>query len=232
MRLVIISDTHGKHRKLAPLPQGDVLIHAGDLMYNGGEIREIVDFSEWIGEQDFKHKIFVAGNHDLLFQRSPYTFVFHGLTYLEDSGVIIADPSQPKGRVHFWGSPWTPRPLGPFGSTEPRKDLKDWAFLGERGPAMKAYWDMIPNNIDVLITHGPPQGIMDYMPKYGPDLGCVELRQAVHRVQPRVHIFGHIHHSYGHQVINGVHFVNAAQVNDFKHGESPKVVNEPVVVDL
>lgn len=226
MRLVIISDTHGKHRKLAPLPKGDVLIHAGDLMSDSDRVTDVVDFSEWMGEQPFKHKLFVAGNHDMLFQRSEFTMVFHGMNYLEDNELIIHDPNSVTGRLHFWGSPWTPRPLSS------KVNVSDWAFMGERGPAMKQYWDKIPEDIDVLITHGPPQGIMDYIPKYGPDLGCSELLAATQRIKPKLHIFGHIHHCYGQQIAGGIHFVNAAQANEPHRGDHYEIVNHPVVVDL
>ena len=101
MRLVLISDTHGQHRKF-DIPEGDVLIHAGDFMWSGRNYEEIIDFDVWLGSLPHKHKIVIAGNHDILFEQQ-YSARNHltNATYLQDSGIEIDG-------LKFWGAPWLP----------------------------------------------------------------------------------------------------------------------------
>lgn len=205
MRIVALSDTHAEHRSVT-VPDGDVLVFAGDLMTCGRKMAEVMSFAEWFCKQPHKHKILVAGNHDRLFEnRLPLCLVhFHGVTYLQDSGVTIDG-------VKFWGSPWQPW-------------FHDWAFNVHRGEAIKKYWDKISEDTNVLITHGPPYGILDQLystqvkSTWGHDLfiapsehlGCEELQNAVARVKPKAHIFGHIHGSYGTDKILETQFYNVA----------------------
>ena len=223
MRLVLISDTHGLHRDLS-LPEGDVLIHAGDFMSSGKSFLEIADFGAWMSSLPFKHRIVIAGNHDMTMQYQPEEAraMLWDATYLQDSECVIDG-------VKFYGSPWTTK-------------FMNWAFMSERGSEMKAHWDKIPDDTDVLITHGPPHGILDGSQQWGDKFGCEELRTAVFRVRPQLHVFGHIHFGYGEQKVVlksrsvGVttataermpYFVNAAQVD-----EGYRLVNKPIVVDL
>src|ERR1035438_7317729 len=103
MKLVAISDTHNRHNKLV-MPEGDVLIHAGDAT-GQGRLSEVTNFLEWMGKQNYKHKILIAGNHDWLFEVNPVVAEDlckdNGIIYLNDSGVEIDG-------VKFWGSPITP----------------------------------------------------------------------------------------------------------------------------
>jgi 3',5'-cyclic AMP phosphodiesterase CpdA len=143
MRLVVVSDTHGLHNRIESLPAGDILVHAGDFMNSGYDTEDILSFDRWLGEQSFKHRVVCAGNHDRHFQNSPQQArsLLTNALYLENAGVTI-------GNVSFWGSPYTP-------------EFLNWAFMYPRGSAAKRYWDQIPYNLDVLITHGPPFGILD-----------------------------------------------------------------------
>ena len=153
MRLVLISDTHGLHDRVPKLPQGDILVHAGDFMNAGYDLREVVSFNRWLGEQPFAHRIVCGGNHDRLFENAPELarpLLSNGI-YLEDSGTTIAGFS-------FWGSPYTPAFLY-------------WAFMYPRGEAANVHWDRIPDALDVLVTHGPPYGILDQTASDGPHLG-------------------------------------------------------------
>jgi predicted phosphohydrolase len=238
MRIVAISDTHGKHRDVG-VPPGDVLIHSGDLMSSGWRTWEISDFNKWLGDQPHKHKIFIAGNHDWLFQKKPMEAqsLITNAIYLEDTGVILDG-------VSFYGSPVQPEFCG-------------WAFNVRRGAAIKKYWDQIPNNVQVLITHGPPYGYGDQTRRGDDHLGCEDLFDAVKRVKPAVHIFGHIHGGYGaHEgiehfeyepLVGGpppadeiisvpqivipnrrtTRFLNASIMN-----EAYKITNAPIVYDL
>lgn len=185
MIIVVLSDTHGRNPR--NVPAGDVLIHCGDL--TDGDDSSIVEFAIWLKAQPHKHKIFIAGNHDRLFDISPERAVdmVNKVTpeahYLKDKGVVLDG-------VSFWGSPYTPT-------------FYDWYFMKNRGPEMAEHWKKIPDKVDVLITHGPPFGHLDLSnnwndatgKKFDDHLGCEELKKAVERVKPLLHVFGHIHGS-------------------------------------
>ena len=196
MRLVLISDTHGLHDRIPQLPQGDILVHAGDFMNAGYDLRELVSFNRWLGGQPFAHRVVCGGNHDRLFENAPRqarSLLSNGI-YLEDSGGTIAGLS-------FWGSPYTP-------------EFLHWAFMYPRGKEANVHWDHIPNALDVLVTHGPPHGILDQTTSDGPHLGCEELLQAVRQKGPKVHVFGHIHGGAGIRSEGNTLFVNAAYLNE------------------
>lgn len=176
VRIVAMADTHGEHDGLQ-VPDGDVLIHAGDLTQRGTE-RELREVADFLRALPHRHKLVVAGNHDFLFQRAPAQAraLFDGLTYLEDGEVTVEG-------LRVWGSPWQPW-------------FHDWAFNLRRGPAIDAKWQLIPSGIDVLVTHGPPAGLGDRCWD-GERVGCADLLRHVDRVQPQVHLFGHIHEDRG-----------------------------------
>lgn len=214
MRMVITSDTHGRHEEVK-VPFGDILIHCGDLSRGGS--RSTQEFIDWFSSQKHKHKIFIGGNHDRVMQldrRSVH--IPENLTYLEDSGIEVEG-------IKFWGSPYTPV-------------FFNWYFMAERGANIRKHWDLIPGDTDVLITHGPPSGILDFS-GYRPlgqeeSCGCGELLSAIMAIQPRVHCFGHIHHSYGskkleHPTGRVTQFINAACCN-----ESYEPKNHPWILDL
>jgi Icc-related predicted phosphoesterase len=212
MRITFISDTHTKQLEL-DLPGGDLLIHAGDIMNSGRDKGDIHEFCEWFESQDYKHKIFVAGNHDRMFENHPLesnTIVNnYNVTYLQDDEDIIDD-------VKIYGSPWQPEFMG-------------WAFnLPRRGDELKEKWDAIPKDTDILITHGPPQDHLDVSgPPYNePHLGCELLRVKVDDQPPKIHVFGHIHGGYGYKFHNGTHFINASVLNERYYQ-----VNDPLTVD-
>lgn len=210
MRLVCISDTHNAHRTLN-LPGGDVLIHAGDATGQGLSL-ELERFLAWFAAQPHQHKILVAGNHDWLFQRHPdmaaQLLAAHpGITYLQDAGVEIEG-------VKFWGSPWQPW-------------FCDWAFnLPRKGPALREVWNKIPLDTEVLITHGPPRGVLDQV-HGGSHLGCEELKIRLAVVRPRIHVFGHIHDSYGVARSKVTSYVNACNCD-----EEYRTTHQPIVLDL
>jgi len=196
MRLVVISDTHGLHDRIESLPDGDILVHGGDFMNSGYALEEVVSFNRWLRKQPFKQRIVCAGNHDRCFQNM--SEIARGLLtdaiYLENDGFTIDG-------VSFWASPYTPEYL-------------NWAFMYPRGGAAKRYWDQMPYELDVLITHGPPRGILDQVAQGADHLGCEELRKAVEEKKPKVHIFGHIHGGAGVFESGATRFVNAAYLNE------------------
>ena len=222
MRLVCISDTHNRHREIA-LPEGDVLVHAGDMTMRGSP-REIQDVADWMGSLPHPVKIAVAGNHDWLFQREPA----RARRIFEDAGVVyLQDQAYATGGLRFWGSPWQPW-------------MMSWAFNLPRGERLREKWDLIPSGVDVLVTHGPPHGILDRVERFagrvfslamrqGEHVGCEELLLAVQRVRPRVHVFGHIHEGYGLHESDGSRFVNASFCDlHYKPGQPPLVVDVQV----
>lgn len=188
LRIVCISDTHGLHHQIA-VPSGDVLVHAGDLTSHG-ELDELRDLNDWLGTLPHPHKVVIAGNHDWCCQQEPEAaaaLLTHTI-YLEDTELVVAG-------LRIYGSPWTHG----FGG---------WAFT--RSPTALGYhWAELPHGVDVLITHGPPLGVQDQNVK-GEHLGDAALAEAVLRVRPQLHIFGHIHEGYGVTTASGMAFVNAS----------------------
>ena len=223
MKIVIISDTHGMHDSMYyDLPKGDVLIHCGDVT-NVGTQAGTRQFVEWFQNlKGFDSKIFCSGNHDWSFYRKPAWLKQYindenlsqsDCYYLEDNFVTIEDPefSRP---IKFYGSPWVP----PF---------MNWAFNVPRDQLYK-YWEKIPFDTDVLITHCTPQGIRDWA-KYGNEnVGCSSLRYYVEeKIKPALHAFGDIHESRGAMVVGDILFVNASTATlDYQ------MTNKPIVVDL
>jgi predicted phosphohydrolase len=206
MKIVAISDTHSRHRGIS-VPDGDILIHAGDATM-GGRIDEIAEFNRWLGTLPHPVKLFCAGNHDMLFEKAP-AFARSMITnaaYLQDELIEVMG-------LRIYASPWQPR-------------FFDWAFNLDRGEPLRRKWEMIPEALGVLVTHGPPFGILDQNPK-GESCGCEELRPVVERLRPRVHIFGHIHQGYGRMEHEGIKFVNACICD-----ESYRPVNAPVVIEV
>lgn len=207
MQIVAISDTHGKHRDLKT-PDGDILIHAGDVT-RGGTKEQTIEFLEWFAEQKHPYKIFIAGNHDFFFEKTDpdeiSSIIPDGIVYLNDSSVEI-------NGFKFWGSPITPW-------------FNNWAFNRNRGAEIKTYWDLIPYDTDVLITHGPPFGILDKT-VYGKRTGCEELLLRVYQVKPQYHIFGHIHEDYGSFTKGETTFINGSVLDDwYELKNQPKILN-------
>jgi Icc-related predicted phosphoesterase len=192
MKLIAISDTHGEHRSLE-IPDGDVLIHAGDLTRHGS-LEDVQEFNDFLGTLPHPHKIVIAGNHDFCFEndRKACQEILTNCIYLQDQEVIIDD-------IKFYGSPWQPW-------------FYDWAFNLERGPEIRAKWDRIPEDTDVLITHGPPYGIGD-LTAQGESAGCQDLLELIEKIKPPVHIFGHIHEGYGITSNGSTTFINASSLN-------------------
>lgn len=219
MQIVCLSDTHGEQDRFK-VPDGDVLIHAGDFGGLGTE-REVHKFAKWLKRLPHPWKIFVAGNHDRFFQKQPEmarAYLEPDVIYLEDSGCEIEG-------LRFWGSPWQPW-------------FMDWAFnLPRKGERLREKWNLIPKDTDVLITHSPPHGILDEvrprmtawgaMEEGSGHLGCEELAIRLAVVRPRLHVFGHIHDGAGFLQKDGTTFVNAAICD-----EDYEPLNPALVVDL
>ena len=190
------------------VPPGDIVVHCGDSTRTG-KIEEIKDFTQWFAALPHRTKILIAGNHDFGFQLEPELrhSLPQNIIYLQDQAVEVEG-------LKFYGSPWQPR-------------FYNWAFNLDRGVPLRQVWDRVPEDTQVLLTHGPPFGILD-MTQRGEPVGDEELRRAVFRLPLlKLHVFGHIHESYGLNEQGGTKFVNAA-LCDLRY----RPVHAPVVIDL
>lgn len=211
-----ISDLHGHLPKLSG---GDLLIVAGDLTARDLP-GQYLTFNRWLNDQDYTRKIVVAGNHDGLIEKAwkrdqshPYV-IGENAIYLQDSGTEFMG-------LKIWGSPWTP-------------NFCNWHFMKERGNDIKQKWDLIPDDVDILITHGPALGIQDEVQPEGREArgefaGCEELKTAIiERLKKlKLHVFGHIHYSYGKVIVSGVVHVNCSIMD-----EDYRPVNKPITIEL
>jgi Icc-related predicted phosphoesterase len=209
MRIVCLSDTHLRHRSyLIKVPECDLLIHSGDALV-AGDKEELHAFLDWFSELPAKHKVYVAGNHDVLFEKDPVharALIPEGVVYLQDSEVEIEG-------LRIWGSPWQP-------------EFQNWAFNLPRGDALRTKWSQVPNDLDILVTHSPPYGILD-INAFGDPVGCEELRAAINLRPPRLHVFGHVHGSYGLKQVGPTLHVNASICD-----EAYRAVHSPVVLEM
>jgi len=192
MKILFLSDTHGLHQKLRDLPQADILIHSGDIS-NRGRDAEVEDFIKWFSAQNYQYKVFIAGNHDFYFEgmtvERMQKLLPQDVYYLCDTGITIEG-------LNIWGSPVTPW-------------FFDWAFNRKRGKDISRHWKLIPENTDILITHGPPFGILDRT-EAGLNAGCEDLLAEVNMIKPKYHLFGHIHEGYGMRESSYTTFVNGS----------------------
>lgn len=209
MKLIFISDTHGLHNKFK-IPDGDFIIHCGDVSSRGIE-SEIHSFAEWFSSLPHKYKIMIPGNHDFLFEKNydvaKNMMDSRGIVCLIDSSIEIEG-------IKFWGSPITPY-------------FHNWAFNRFRGSSIEHHWNKMPEVVDILLTHGPPAYMENYLSLVleGEDVGCEDLYKAINRVNPKISAFGHIHEGYGtHQGENTL-FINCSLLD---RRYSP--VNKPIVV--
>ncbi len=216
--LTILADTHGAHDRVK-VPAGDILIHAGDWMSLTHDLAGTIAFLRWYQGQPHVHRVLIAGNHDVIAERAAPVFrallAEHApdVTYLQDSGVTIEG-------LRLWGSPVSPT-------------FFDWSFNRDRGAPIRAHWDLIPDDTDVLITHGPPFGHLDRVQGSEGRAGCRDLYEAILRVRPKATCHGHLHLEGG-QTTELVHddgskttIVNAAICD-----EQYRPNRQPIVIEL
>ena len=198
MRILHISDTHNSHKLLENLPTADIIVHSGDASFSGSD-NEVLDFLNWFCDLDYAHKIFVAGNHDDCLYGEQIEGLPDNCHYLCYSGVEIEN-------VKFWGVP---------------------LFMGDalKGGRTEQIMKQIPHDINVLITHSPPFGILDFDDNI--NYGCRDLLNVVEQINPRYHLFGHIHNANGIKKINKTTFVNSAIMNG-----QYELINKPTLLEI
>lgn len=217
MRVVAVSDTHDRHEQVT-VPDGDVLIHAGDFTDDGSR-SSVAAFNDWLGTLPHDHKIVVAGNHEHVLDTAENgadaAVLLDNAHYLHDASVVIDG-------VTFWGSPWIRRPWPAF--------LRSTAFAHPDEQALRSKQTSVPEDTDVLVTHGPPRGIGDHHTFLFANAGSQALRDAIRRVSPQYHVFGHVHERYGRYHCDGTTFLNAAvSTVPLIGGPFNRIGNEPIV---
>ena len=227
-RITVISDTHTRHGliPLTDLPGGDLLIHAGDIMNSGYNKNDILDFLYWYrSTPGYDAKVFIAGNHDRMFQNHPedvegWLNKFLDIDYLQDEELVIYkdgyEGNSPEDNIRIYGLPHTP-------------EFYSWAFNVPRGSQkMRDIMNNIPKRTDILITHGPPYGILDTISSENDQsLGCMDLLNRIKEIKPKICCFGHIHGGRGIEYVDGTLFINASVLN-----EQYEYTNKPITLDF
>lgn len=211
MRIAAISDVHGKWNRLV-VPECDLLISAGDYSFKG-ERHMTRDFHKWLNKQKAGSIISVMGNHELIVQQNFNESkeiarqVCPRVRFMEEGALDI-------GGFKIWCSAWTPW-------------FMNWAYNANRGTEIARHWSFIPDETNILITHGPPYGILDVVYDANeevPDenVGCVDLMNRINQLKElKLHVFGHIHGSSGEVCFNGVKYINAAICNEIYQPTNP-----------
>lgn len=206
IKIVATSDTHSKHKQV-PIPDGDIFLHCGDLTPRGNH-NEFISVGTWFEslKDRFKHRIMIAGNHDFSLMWNSRMILDNyfdkDVIYLEDSGIELEG-------IKFYGSPWVPQ-------------FMNWAFM-KLDHELKPHWDAIPDDTDILITHGAPHGILD---KYDDrHTGSQTLMKRIKELKLKHHIFGHLHEGYGDDIVDGVHYHNVAALNgEYQYQNAPQII--------
>ena len=211
MKIVCISDTHGFHEDLE-LPKGDTIIHSGDFSHS---VDSAIAFIVWFRDLDYKNKILIAGNHDRYFERLGHEGVLDFLSetdihYLQDTSVVVDG-------IKFHGAPWSVQ-------------FFDWAFMKE-DYELQEHWDMIDDDVDILITHTPAFGILDEVPqgKHIKSVGSGTLNSRVQELKNlQCHISGHIHECHGVKELEYTSINASSVIFDYRG----VVIREPIVYDV
>ena len=228
MKIVVISDTHTKHSKLT-IPECDVLVHCGDFTYQG-KYWKVKSFYDWLCQQPATHKLVIAGNHEETFDRTHPQYnpackaiiadaYDDSIHYLEDSEIVIEG-------IKFYGTPWTPR-------------FYDWAFNGitdadlpyqNGGTSLTEVYNRIPEDVQVLIAHGPPYDICDLSENGDERTGSIEMRRMTREKlgMLRLYLCGHIHEARGMEVTDG----NITYINASSLARDYKTISDPILIQL
>ena len=210
IKVTLMSDTHTKERNVL-VNGGDLILHSGDVMNSGYEWEDLYDFLNWFSELPYKMKVFTPGNHDRYIQDNPVD-AWKMINEFHDKGVrcLIDDFVEFEG-LKIYGSPWQP-------------EFYNWAFnLPRNGWEIEQKWKDIPDDTDILLTHGPAWGILDtVVNRRDMNLGCEMLTKRLETLKPLIHNCGHIHTGYGYVEKNGTHFFNSSVLDErYRHNQKP-----------
>ncbi len=208
MNIVVISDTHGRHEELGRLA-GDVLIHCGDFesIFSRNSV-SVYQIDDWFGRQSFERIYCIGGNHDfrLVQEVAEGRAPFRNAIWLHERSDVFRG-------VTFYGASWVPM-------------LHGFAFFAD-DEFLERAWSRIPEDVDVLITHTPPLGVLDVSSR-GKSLGCRFLAERLKDLSPALHCFGHVHNSRGATTIGATTFMNATSVaSNFQIAHAPFVFELP-----
>ena len=226
MKITFISDTHNKHKQVtSSLPGVDLLIHAGDISSMGYK-HEIQEFCKWFNSlENYTVKTFIAGNHDFGFEKEPemakeVVNFYKDIVYLQDS--FLGYGVDTENYVKIYGSPWQP-------------EFHNWAFnLSKGGLELEQKWNNIPEDTDILVTHGPVLGYLDKIIGQYINLGCELLAKRIKTIKPKIHVCGHIHSGYGYVFDGDTHYINASVLDEqYQYTQKPLTVEwDPVTNKL
>lgn len=244
MKIAVFSDTHNKHKQIE-LPECDIAIFAGDAT-SVGHKHEVESFLNWYGKQyQCKHKVFIAGNHDKSFDKRFFTqYEDHDLfkenEHLGKPGWLVEmlDRARIMFQVHYlenssitlegikiWGSPITPSFYRQY-----------WAFNADRNEEIQSYWNQIPSDANIVVTHGPVRGKLDYIPESNEYVGCVDLKAKIEEVNPMLFVCGHIHSGRGVFRTDNTFYVNPSIMdNAYNKQGDPMIFNvdvDKMVIDF
>ena len=208
-KIVCISDNHSNYD--FEVPEADILIHSGDFSYKGHP-DEMWKCINWLDRQPHKHKLWIPGNHELIED----SLSWWKDTFLEHSNAIclhnLREPIEIE-RLKFWGTSITPT----FGK---------WAFMMDDNQRERL-WKYAPEDVDVLVSHGPSYKLLDRVDGREDNLGCKFQREYVDRVKPKLTVNGHIHSAHGIIKHNNTTVVNASLLD-----ERYEMVNKPITIEI
>lgn len=204
MKIAAFSDCHWLYENIKKFPKADMCIFTGDWSGNGVSICETVRFINWFSKLPYLYKIAIPGNHDFYCQNNinicKQLFKANGINLLIDEEIEV-------NGLKIYGTPWSPF-------------FNNWAFMLNE-EELKKKFRHIPSNLDILITHTPPKGILDN------NLGSNALLEQINKVKPKINIFGHIHEGYGKFKNKDTKFYNVSVVND-----RYKLVNKITIINM
>ena len=225
-RIVFISDTHTKHDKLN-IPECDILIHAGDWSFQG-KIQETIDFAQWLDKQPATHIILIPANHEVVFERVLPDSREWITDHCPRAHLLIHESLELEG-IKFFGSPYTPA-FGYGWAWNAGRTITESAHIFK--PFIGDLWKDIPEDTQILITHGPGLGtfdeVLDYQTGYITNVGCKELSNRIQQLKDlKIHVFGHLHLGGSKTMeMDGVTYINAAMCDD-----SYNLHRKPVIVE-